>query len=466
MVRRPYVVRGSGHRPCGDGDLGPDAVVGAAEEQNAADEYRFGAFQSAISSMPGNVKAIRSSDRESVVSTGRRKSGARDGERWCRSTSPRSGNGDGQRGVRRPHAGHRSESRRRYSRRGIAPVEFGPCGGPAGREAGLDDVARVYHLPAAARVARLRTAEPCSACRTKVKARGLASADGTAQALSADGRAGRPSRPAADGPIRRALCRGSEDQRARLVRRWAERFATLCNLEFFTADSPTLIVWHRQDCSPAVFVLPIEIRCNRLCDAGTLSRRAGRLEGGTGYAFSHLRPAGNQVASTGAAASCVYGCKAVPPRCVSMGGGRRRVAPWLCLMCRTRISDFVQGRIPPAKLRIFSLSVGVTDLRSLQAGRDGTGWSIREPADRRARAKLIQRHLQALRRWRSRAGVSRRDQPVKPVPGRPRQPVPRRVHCCLTVVMQTDQPRLGCSPGGLASGFGSEEVAGGGAVPW
>lgn len=232
---------------------------------------------------------------------------------------------------------------------------------------------------------------------------------------------GRPAESTGELMDRSARCvAAAEDQyEPGSSRRWAERFATLLrNLEFLP-NSPTLMNSGTDlGLLAGCFVLPIEDSLQSIFATLGQAAELQRAGGGTGYAFSHLRPAGDRVASTGGTASgpvSFYGCMTVPR--VWSPWAVAGVAPvWLCLMCRTRISVISSPPRPnPQRAPAFQ-PIGWCD-RRVPAGRrtqrpTPAGQSANRQ-DRRAdaRRRAVRRHLQSrARRWRSRAGVSRHDQ--------------------------------------------------------
>ncbi|CMO82671.1 ribonucleoside-diphosphate reductase subunit alpha [Mycobacterium tuberculosis] len=113
------------------------------------------------------------------------------------------------------------------------------------------------------------------------------------------------------------------------------------------------------------FVLPIEDSLQSIFATLGQAAELQRAGGGTGYAFSHLRPAGDRVASTGGTASGpvsflrLYDSAA---GVVSMGGRRRGACMAVLDVSHPDICDFVTAKAEsPSELPHFNLSVGVTD---------------------------------------------------------------------------------------------------------
>lgn len=100
--------------------------------------------------------------------------------------------------------------------------------------------------------------------------------------------------------------------------------------------------------------------------------------GGIGHDFSTIRPKGALVAGVGAEASGPVSfmdvwdamCRTI------MSAGMRRGAMMATLRCdHPDIEDFVAAKADPARLRMFNLSVLVTDA-FIDAVRDGTSWDL------------------------------------------------------------------------------------------
>lgn len=251
--------------------------------------------------------------------------------------------------------------------RGIAPVEdIQDCVEARLGEAGLDDVARVYIIYRQRR-AELRTAKALLGVRDELKL-SLAAVTVLRERYLLHDEQGRPAESTGELMDRSARCvAAAEDQyEPGSSRRWAERFATLLrNLEFLP-NSPTLMNSGTDlGLLAGCFVLPIEDSLQSIFATLGQAAELQRAGGGTGYAFSHLRPAGDRVASTGGTASGpvsflrLYDSAA---GVVSMGGRRRGACMAVLDVSHPDICDFVTAKAEsPSELPHFNLSVGVTD---------------------------------------------------------------------------------------------------------
>jgi ribonucleoside-diphosphate reductase alpha chain len=122
------------------------------------------------------------------------------------------------------------------------------------------------------------------------------------------------------------------------------------------------------------FVLPVEDSLHSIFTTLGQAAEIQRAGGGTGYAFSHLRPAGDRVATTGGTASGpvsflrLYDTAA---GVVSLGGRRRGACMAVLDASHPDVYDFIATKADaPSELTHFNLSVGVTDafMRAVERG--------------------------------------------------------------------------------------------------
>ena len=242
-------------------------------------------------------------------------------------------------------------------------------------EAGLDDVARAYIIYRRRR-AELRTAKTLLGVRDELKL-SLAAVTVLRERYLLRDEQGRPTESTGEMMDRAARCvAAAEDQyRPGSSTQWAERFAMLlCNLEFLP-NSPTLMnAGTDLGLLAGCFVLPVEDSLRSIFTTLGQAAEIQRAGGGTGYAFSHLRPAGDRVASTGGTASGpvsflrLYDTAA---GVVSLGGRRRGACMAVLDASHPDIYDFVTTKAESlSELTHFNLSVGVTDafMRAVERG--------------------------------------------------------------------------------------------------
>jgi ribonucleoside-diphosphate reductase alpha chain len=155
---------------------------------------------------------------------------------------------------------------------------------------------------------------------------------------------------------------------------WAEAFSAMLRSLDFLPNSPTLMnagtpIGLLSGC----VVLPVEDSLTSIFATlghAALGHQAG---GGTGYTFTHVRPAGDRVASTGGTASGPVSFLRVFDTAagVMRSGGRRRGASMAVLdSSHPDIYEFVAAKRSPGEMEHFNLSVAVPDrfLRAVERG--------------------------------------------------------------------------------------------------
>ncbi len=242
-------------------------------------------------------------------------------------------------------------------------------------EAGLDDVARA-HIIYRQRRAELRTAKALLGVRDELKLSLAAVTVLRERYLLRDGQ-GRPTESTGEMMDRAARCvaAAEDDYQPGSSTQWAERFSTLMRNLDFLPNSPTLMnAGTDLGLLAGCFVLPVEDSLHSIFTTLGQAAEIQRAGGGTGYAFSHLRPAGDRVATTGGSASGpvsflrLYDTAA---DVVSMGGRRRGACMAVLDASHPDVYDFVTTKADsPSELTHFNLSVGVTDafMRAVERG--------------------------------------------------------------------------------------------------
>lgn len=156
---------------------------------------------------------------------------------------------------------------------------------------------------------------------------------------------------------------------------WAERFSTLLRSLEFLPNSPTLMnAGTDLGLLAGCVVLPVEDSIRSIFTTLGQAAEIQRAGGGTGYTFTHLRPAGDRVGTTGGTASGpvsflrLYDAAA---GVVSMGGRRRGACMAILDSSHPDIYDFVTAKADAShEFTHFNFSVGATDafLRAVERG--------------------------------------------------------------------------------------------------
>ena len=242
--------------------------------------------------------------------------------------------------------------------------------------AGLDDVARAYIIFRQQR-AELRATKALIGVRDELK---LSAAAVTVLAerylLRHDD--GRPAESTGEMMDRVANCVAAAEESFRRgsSAMWAEQFSAGLRSLAFLPNSPTLMnAGTELGLLSACFVLPVDDSLRSIFGTLAHSAEIHQAGGGTGYTFTHLRPAGDRVTSTGGTASGPMSFLRLfdaAAGVISMGGRRRGASMAVLDVSHPDIYDFVTTKADSvSELTRFNLSVGVTDAFLRAVTRDG-----------------------------------------------------------------------------------------------
>ena len=169
---------------------------------------------------------------------------------------------------------------------------------------------------------------------------------------------------------------------ARLVSTWENRFYSLMASWDFLPNSPTLMNAGRElQQLSACYVLPVPDSMEGITKAVTAQSLIQKSGGGTGFAFSRLRPKGDKVKKTQGVASGAISFMQIFDKMtdvVKQGGTRRGANMGILHYTHPEIKEFIAMKQQAGVMENFNVSVGI-DATFIDAVKNDKEYDLKNP---------------------------------------------------------------------------------------